>query len=161
MVVSLCQSSMQSPSMAAGIGILQDDPFEGGNDIDLNAVDEILSQHSSQKPPAHPASQAASSVGSPAVAGAPSQDQIDEEAAKFRSLAPAGPDNSGVIDLACISEPAPRRSSFSKDKPLHLFKDKPLHPRATRIASEPLLQTPQPSKPQEADASLQHGTGNR
>ena len=143
---------MQSPTLAAGTGMLQDDPFEPGNDIDLNAVDEILSQHSSQKPPAHPASQAASSVGSPAIACNPSQDQIDE-AAKFQSLAPAGPDSSDVSVLACIPETAPRRSSF--------FRDRPLHPRATRIASELPLQTPMPSKPQEADASLQHQSSNR
>ena len=143
---------MQSPSLAAGTGMLQDDPFEAGNDIDLNAVDEILSQHSSQKPLAHPASQAASSVGSPAVAGFPSQDQIDK-AAKFQSLAPAGPDDSVVTDLACIPELAPRRSSF--------FKDRPLHPRATRIASELPPRTPTPSKAQEADAAFHHATSNR
>lgn len=143
---------MQSPSLAAGTGMLQDDPFEAGNDIDLNAIDEILSQHSNQKPFAPPASQAASSVGTPAVVGTPSQDQTDE-AAKLQSLAPAGPDDSGVIDLACIPEPAPRRSSF--------FKDRPLHPRATRIASELPLRTPTPSRPQEADAAFQHATGNR
>ena len=142
---------MQSPSLAAGTGMLQDDPFEAGSDTDFNAIDKILSQHSNQKPFACPASQAASSVGSPAV-GISSQDWIDEPA-KFQSLAPAGPDNSDVIDLACISEPAPRRSSF--------FKDRPLHPQATRIASELLLQTPTPSKPQEADASSQHETNNR
>ena len=149
---TLLQSSMHSPSLEAGTGMLQEDQIERGSDIDLNAIDEILSQHSNQKPFAHPASQAASSGGSPAVVGIPIQDQTDD-AAKFQSLVPAGPDNSDVIDLACIPEPAPKRSSLTKVTRLH--------PRATRIASELPLQTPTSSKPQEADASHQQGTSNR
>lgn len=142
---------MQSPSLAGGTGMLQDDPSEAGNDIDLDAIDDILSQHSNQKSLPHPAPQAASSVGSPAVVDNPSQTQTDD-AAKFQSLAPAGPDSSGVIDLSCIPQPAPRRSS--------LFRDRPLHPRATRIVSE-LPSTPDSNKPQEAAAGPQHATSNR
>lgn len=148
---------MQSPSLAAGTGMLQDDPFEAGNDIDLDAIDEILSQHSNKTSHAHHASQVASAavdMASPGVnaitsGNTCSQDEI-HSATSFQSLAPAGPDSSDVIDLACIPEPSPRRRS--------LLPDRPLHPRATRIVPSV---TPTSSKQHEHDADTQHGTSNR
>ena len=149
---------MQSPSLAAGTGMLQDD---ADVDVDLDAIDELLSQHSNQKSLAHPASQAGCSaldISAPDITGTPSSNNIDqsqtETARKYKSLAPAGPDTSDVIDLACIPDPTPSRSSLHNDRSVH-------HSQATHAPTEVLPRSPASSRNQADGASADHGTSNR
>lgn len=94
---------MQSPSLAAGTGVLQDNTVEVDDDLALDTIDEILSQHSNQKSQAYHASQTSSpaiAIASPSTALHQDQCQVNA-AADLRSLTPAGPsETADVIDLA-------------------------------------------------------------
>lgn len=148
---------MQSPSLAAGTGVLQDD---ADADPDLDAIDELLSQHSNQKALSHHASQAACSaldMDDPAGTGTPhSYNHLDRNQtgnARNKALAPAGPDTCDVIDLSCVSHPTPSRSS--------LHSGRSVHPQATCPAREAWQPSPSHIKKPANVASTEHGTSNR
>ncbi|KAL3135100.1 hypothetical protein ABBQ32_008044 [Trebouxia sp. C0010 RCD-2024] len=136
--------------------MLQD---EADADLDLDAINELLSQHSNQKSHAHPASQAgccALVVGGRANTGVPSSNNLDpsqlEGVREYKFLAPAGPDTSDVIDLACVPDPTPSSSSPHRDSSVH--------PGATYTSAEVLPPSPACRK-QAHGASTDHRTSNR
>ena len=111
---SLLAALMQSPSLAASTGVLQADTTAMQDDIDLNEVDEILSQHSNQKshhahasPQIHPS---AASISRTAATHSKSSNFKPRRMSEAHAMAPAGPavqDTTPVIDLSDLPEQEP------------------------------------------------------
>lgn len=129
---------MQSPKLTAGTGVLQVSTTDAEDDVDLDAVDKILSQHSNHRSQAGHALQADSpAVGSlnhllsnPATINRHTGSDMDAHA-----LAPAGAHEAAASQAMGLEVPwEPHRPANS---PI-TFKP---HPYATRITAEALPET--------------------
>ena len=114
---------MQSPSLAAGTGVLQSHASAADSDIYLDTIDEILSQHSNQKSQPHVPSQAdPSTLPSPALTTASAdakhhQTQTDSSVVSHPLISARQADAADIIDLVGPSELALGQSSQPKAGP--------------------------------------------
>lgn len=129
---------MQSPKLTAGTGVLQASTTDAEDDVDLDAVDIILSQHSNQRSQAGHAAQADSpAVGSlnHLLSNAATSNRHTGSDMDPHALAPAGACEAAASQLMDLKVPwEPHRPATSP------IKSKP-HPHATRITAEALPET--------------------